>query len=63
MKTIRRSTGISIALLVYLALMSYIGRGELRNGNYVYYFGVIAVTVACIVLLNVLMRRRERNKK
>lgn len=56
----RRSTIVTILLLAYLGVMSYIGRGELARGNYLYYFGIIGVTLCCIVLLNIVMRRRGR---
>lgn len=56
----RLSTFITIVLLIYLGIMSYIGRGELFAGNYLYYFGIIAITLCCIALLNYVMRRRGR---
>ena len=43
--------------------MAYIGRGELAAGKYLYYFGIIAVTLACITLLNIVMRRRENARR
>ena len=57
---LRRSTVIPLILTVYLAVMAYIGRGELREGNYVYYFGVIIITLACIILLRLILLRREK---
>lgn len=57
---LRRSTVLPAILTIYLAVMAYIGRGELRDGNYLYYFGVIAITLACIVLLRLNLLRREK---
>ena len=48
----KRSTWIPVLLLIYLAVMSYIGRGELAAGNYLYYFGLIFLTLVCILLLH-----------
>lgn len=59
----RRSTVIPALLLVYLAVMCYIGRGELERGNYAYYFGIIAATLLCIVLLHFTLRKRERDRE
>lgn len=59
----KRSTTIPLLLLVYLAVMSYVGRGELTAGNYLFYFGVIGITLVCIVLLHFSLKRRERLRR
>lgn len=59
----RKSTLLPVVLLIYLAVMAYIGRGELFAGNYVYYFGIIGATLLCIVLLRFSLRRRERLRR
>lgn len=59
----KRSTVIPLLLLVYLAVMSYIGRGEFFAGNYLYYFGIIGITLVAIVLLHFTLKRRERNRR
>lgn len=56
---IRRSTYIPVALLIYLAVMSYIGLPEFRSGHYVYYFGIIIVTLTLIFLLHIFLKKRE----
>lgn len=56
----KRSVWIPCILLIYLAVMSYIGRGELYAGNYLYYFGLIAITLVCIYLLHLHLKRRGR---
>ena len=58
----KRSTWIPALLLIYLAVMSYIGRGELAAGTYRYYFGLIFLTLVCILLLHLHLRRVARQK-
>ena len=58
-----RSTLIPILLLIYLAVMAYIGRQELADGYYLFYFGVIGLTLACIIGLHFTLRHRERNRR
>lgn len=60
MKKIKRSTLIPSLLFVYLCVMAYIGRREFFSGNYLFYFGVIGVTLVCIVLLHFVLKRKER---
>lgn len=60
---LRRSTVIPILLLAYLAVMAYIGRGEFYAGNYLYYFGIIGLTVFVIVLLHFTLKKRERLRR
>lgn len=50
-------------LLVYLGVMSYIGRGEFLAGRYSYYFGIIGATLAVIIVLHVFLRKRERMQR
>lgn len=57
---LKRSTVIPVLLLIYLAVMAYIGRSELLAGHYLYYFGIIGATLVCIVLLHFSLKRRER---
>lgn len=56
---VKRSTLIPLLLLAYLAVMAYIGRGELADGNYLYYFGIIGITLVIIFLLHKVLLRRE----
>lgn len=60
-KKIPRSTWLPVLLLIYLAAMSYIGRGELTAGHYLYYFGIIAVTLAIIITLHFVLKKRENS--
>lgn len=59
-KIMRSSNVIPAVLLVYLGIMAYIGRGEFQAGHYLYYFGIIGATLACIIALRFFLRRRER---
>ncbi len=56
----KRSTFVPLLLLIYLGVMSYIGRGEFFAGNYLYYFGIIGLTLAAIIALHFVLKRRER---
>ena len=59
---IKRSTLIPAILLVYLAVMASIGWRQYASGDMLAteYFGIIAITLAVIVLLHFNMKRRER---
>lgn len=56
---IKRSTYVPILLLAYLCVMAYIGRGEFIAGNYLYYFGIIGITLVLIVTLHFVLKKRE----
>ncbi|MCH5245358.1 MAG: hypothetical protein J1E84_02755 [Muribaculaceae bacterium] len=58
----RRSQWLPCLLLVYLAVMSYIGYPEFQAGNYLHYFGVIGITLIIIVLLRIFLKKRENIK-
>lgn len=60
---LRRSTVIPLILLVYLAVMSYIGFPEYKQGHYLYYFGVIGVTLVIIGLLHLFLKKREKQRQ
>ena len=56
----KRSVVIPVILLIYLGVMSYIGRGELFAGHYLFYFGVIGITLVVIYLLHLTLKKREK---
>ncbi len=62
---LKRSTVIPIVLLIYLAVMSYIGYPDYATGIYtpLYYFGIIGATLIVIFLLHLSLKRRERLKR
>lgn len=59
----RRSTILPLALLAYLGVMCWIGRGEFLAGNYTYYFGIIGGSLICIICLFFALRRKEKLRK
>ena len=59
----KRSTIIPLILLVYLAVMAYIGRGEFFAGHYLYYFSIIGATLIVVFLLHLSLKRRERQRQ
>ena len=63
MVPMKKSTFVPLILLVYLGVMSYIGRGEFFACNYGYYFSIIGLTLLCIVLLHFFLKKRERLRK
>ena len=60
MKRIRKSVFIPSLLLIYLAIMAYMGRDKLLAGNYLEYFGILIVTLLCITILLFTMRKQEQ---
>ncbi len=56
---LKRSTVIPLCMLAYLAVMAWLGRGRLAAGDYLYYFGVIGISLVIIVLLYFALRRKE----
>ena len=59
----KKSTYIPLLLLAYLGVMSYIDRGEFLAGNYLYYFGIIGITLLCIILLHFFMKKRDKLRR
>ena len=59
----KRSTVIPVLMLVYLAVMAWIGRSRLQDGEYLYYFGVIGGSLVIIALLYWSLRRKEAWRK
>lgn len=59
-KKFKSSTVIPLALLVYLAVMAYYGRGMLVAGETIKYFGVIACTLIVLVILHFSLKKKEK---
>ena len=57
---IKRSVVFPIIMLIYLAVMAWIGRGNLTQGNYLYYYGIVAVSLIIIFLLFLSLRKKEQ---
>lgn len=62
---LKRSTVLPIILTVYLTVMAGIGYPEYAAGrtSSLMYFGIIAITLAVIVLLHFNLKRRERYRR
>lgn len=62
---LKRSTLLPVILLVYLAVMAYIGFPEFAAGrtSALTYFGIIGITLVVIVLLHFNLKRRERYRR
>ena len=60
MKKLKRHIVIPFLMLCYLAVMAYISRRRLADGEYLYYFGVIGISLGIIVLLYFVLKKKER---
>ncbi len=63
MKRIKKSTVIPLALFAYLAVMAVMGYSYYEAGNYLFYFGVIGVTLIIIVLLHFTLKKRGKQQQ
>lgn len=50
-------------MLIYLAVLAYISRQRLADGEYLYYFGVIGISLIIIVLLYFVLKKKERMRR
>ena len=57
---IKRSVVFPLIMLVYLTVLAYLGRERLAKGEYLYYFGIIGVSLLIIVLLYFSLRKKEQ---
>ena len=57
---IKRSVVFPLIMLAYLGVMAWIGRDRLEKGEYLYYFGIIGVSLLIIVLLYFSLRKKEQ---
>ena len=60
MKQLKKSIFIPAMLLVYLIVMAFMGRDILKEGEVLEYFGIIVVSLLCIVGLYYTLRAQER---
>ena len=58
----KKSVYLPVALLIYLGYMAYLGRGYFYSGEYLYYFGIIAICLIVIILLHFSLKRKEKLK-
>lgn len=60
MKHLKKSIFIPAMLLIYLIVMAFMGRHILKEGEVLEYFGIIVVSLLCIVGLYYTLRAQER---
>ncbi|MBR6757505.1 MAG: hypothetical protein IKM35_03420 [Bacteroidaceae bacterium] len=60
MKPLKKSIFIPSILLIYLGVMAYMGRDQLLSGNYWEFFGILIVTLLCIIMLHITLRKQEK---
>ena len=62
MNKIKKSTLIPLLLLVYLAVMSYIGYSGMKSGAFspAFYWMVIVGTLLCILGVHLSLKHREK---
>ena len=58
-----RTTLLPLALLIYLVVLAWIARGRFYSGDYLYYFGVIGGSLLIIILLYLVLHKRERLRR
>lgn len=65
MKRLNKSIVIPAALLVYLGVMAYMAWPEYRQGKFTpfEYFGVIGLTLAVVVALHFIIKKRDRMRR
>ncbi len=59
-KRFKSSIVIPSVLFIYLAAMAYYGRGMIAAGESLKYYGVIACTLAILVVLHFSLKKKER---
>lgn len=57
---IKKSVLFPIVMLAWLAVMAWIGRDRLERGEYLYYFGIIGISLIIILLLYLSLRKKEQ---
>ena len=59
----KKSTLVPAFLLIYLAIMSYVGFSYFQAGEYFFYFGIIGLTLLIIVFLHFNLKKREKYRR
>ena len=55
----KKSTYVPLMLFLYLCVMSIVGYDYFLDGQYLFYFGIIGITLVIIILLHFSLKRRE----
>lgn len=59
-RKLKRSVVFPLIMLVYLAVMAWLGRDRLSRGEEFNYYGIIGVSLLIIVLLFFALRKKEK---
>ena len=64
-RRLKKSTTLPVVLLIYLAVMAYIGWGSLKAGQLTLTESLLILfgPLACIILLHFSLKRRERLRR
>ncbi len=54
---------LPLCLLIYLAVLAYLGFDTFKAGKFLKYFGIIAGGLIVIVLLHVVLRKKEKMRE
>lgn len=60
MKKFRQSVVIPACLVIYLAMMAYVGRENFTSGNKWFYCIVLAISLLIILLLHFVLKKKEQ---
>lgn len=63
MKSVKWSTALPLILLAYLGFMAYIGYPHLLDGEYLFYFGIVGISLVIILALHIVLRKKEQLRK
>lgn len=63
MKTPKRHVIIPLLMLCYLAVMAYVARQRLADGEYLYYFGVIGISLLIIIALYFSLKKKDQYRR
>lgn len=59
MKTAKWSYILPAIMLIYLGFMAYVGYPHLLAGEYLFYFGIIGISLVIIIALHFVLKKKE----
>lgn len=59
MKTGKWSYILPAIMLIYLGFMAYVGSPHLLAGEYLFYFGIIGISLVIIIALHFVLKKKE----
>ncbi len=60
MKTAKWSYILPAIMLIYLGFMAYVGYPHLLAGEYLFYFGIIGISLIIIIALHFVLKKKEQ---